>query len=101
MLIPRRYESAVSLFRKALEISEVSPGSHSTWATTYVNLGSALAKLGRFQESCESYRKVLEMDPRHAIALAFMGKTYMFMGRLDDAIQKFHEVRSRTCATQA
>ncbi|KAL5503810.1 CUT9 [Sanghuangporus vaninii] len=85
------YESAVSLFQKALEISDVSQGSHSTWATTYVNLGSALGKLGRYQEACESYRKVLDMDPRHTTALAFMGKTYMLMGRLEDAIQKFHE----------
>ena len=85
----------MTLFQKALELSDVSQSSHTTWATTYVNLGSALGKLGRYDEACESYKKVLETDPRHATALAFMGKTYMLMGKLDEAILKFHEVLGR------
>ena len=63
-----------------------------------MNLGSAYSKIGRYDEACESYQKVLEMDPRHATALAFLGKTYILMGRLDDAILKFHEVRLRPFA---
>ena len=71
----------------------MTQGSHSTWATTYVNLGSALSKLGQYKEACDSYRKVLEIDPRHATALALTGKNYMFLGDFDSAILKFHEVR--------
>ena len=87
------YEDAIFLFQKALELADVTQGSHSTWATTYVNLGSALGKLGQFEEACIAYRKVLEMDPRHATALALMGKMLMFLNDFDGAITKFHEVR--------
>ncbi|THH07066.1 hypothetical protein EW145_g3642 [Phellinidium pouzarii] len=86
-----QYENAVSLFQRALGLAEVTQGSHSTWATTYVNLGSAFGKLSRFQEAYSAYRKVLEMDPRHAIALALTGKMLMLMGNVEAAIQKFHE----------
>lgn len=39
-----------------------------------------------------AYRKVLEIDPRHATALALTGKMLMFMNDFDGAITKFHEV---------
>lgn len=88
------FEDAVTLFKRALELAEVTQGSHSTWATTYVNLGSALSKIGQYKEACDAYRKVLEIDPRHATALALMGKNHMFLGDVDAAILKFHEALS-------
>lgn len=45
-----------------------------------------------YEDACQEYRKALEMDPRHATALALMGKTLMFMDDYDGAITKFHEV---------
>ncbi len=40
------YEGAVKLFLQAIGIAKDTQGSHSTWATTYVNLGTAYGKLG-------------------------------------------------------
>lgn len=46
----------------------------------------------RLPEARDCYQKVLEMDPRHQVALGFMGIVYHLMGDLDKAIVKYHEV---------
>lgn len=40
------YADAVTLFKDALALAQVTQGSHVAWATTYVNLGTALRKIG-------------------------------------------------------
>ncbi|TDL19901.1 TPR-like protein [Rickenella mellea] len=85
------YERAVELFKDSLELAQVTQGSHVSWASTYVNLGTALHRAGRLPEARDAYRKVLEMQPRHATALAFLGKIHHLMGNVDAAIVKYHE----------
>ena len=45
----------------------------------------------------EAYQKVLEIDPRHATALASLGMVFHMREEYTDAIQKYHEVRDNGC----
>lgn len=47
----------------------------------------------RMDDALETYKKVLELNPRHAVALGFLGMVYHLKGELDEAIVKYHEVR--------
>ncbi|KAI0255073.1 TPR-like protein [Lactifluus subvellereus] len=89
-----RYADAVDMFRSALAIAQVTQTSQASWATTWLNLGTSLRKLGQLNEAREAYVKVLEIDSRSAPALGFLGLVYHLMDRLDDAIVKYHEALS-------
>jgi anaphase-promoting complex subunit 6 len=91
--IGHRYADAVTMFKSALEIAQVTQTSQGSWATTWLNLGTSLRRLGKLNEAREAYVKVLEIDSRSAPGLGFMGLVYHLMDRLDDAIVKYHEVR--------
>ncbi|KAJ7429851.1 hypothetical protein B0H11DRAFT_1766350 [Mycena galericulata] len=88
------YERAAELFQHALDLAQVAQSSQATWATTYLNLGTCFRKLNRCDEAQGLYRKVLDLDPRHPVALGFMGMIYHLTGRLDDAIVKYHQALS-------
>ena len=88
----RRYDDAVEMFRSALDIAQVTQTSQASWATTWLNLGTSLRKLGQLEEASSAYIKVLEIDSRSAPALGFLGLVYHLMDRLDDAIVRYHEV---------
>jgi len=47
----------------------------------------------KYEEARVTYLKVLELDPRNAIALGFLGIVYHLLGDLDKAIVKYHEVK--------
>jgi len=89
-----RYADAVDMFKSALEIAQVTQTSQASWATTWLNLGTSLRKLGKLNDAREAYVKVLEIDSRSAPALGFLGLVYHLMDRLDDAIVKYHEALS-------
>lgn len=88
-----RYADAVTMFKSALEIAQVTQTSQGSWATTWLNLGTSLRKLGQLNEARDAYVKVLEIDTRSAPALGFLGLVYHLMDQLDDAIVKYHEAR--------
>ena len=102
------YAKAATLFQEALDLAQVTQSSQKSWATTYINLGTCFRKLKydvqslvrhdlttylcrRFDEARITYQKVLELDPRHSIALGFLGMVHHLMGHLDRAIVKYHE----------
>jgi tetratricopeptide (TPR) repeat protein len=58
----RRYEEAVTAFRKALKCSQVS--AKETVQILYV-LGRTLEMLGRIDETLEAYRWIRREDPRY------------------------------------
>ncbi len=80
------------MFRSALDIAQVTQTSQASWATTWLNLGTSLRKLGQLDEASSAYIKVLEIDSRSAPALGFLGLVYHLMDRLNDAIVRYHEV---------
>ncbi|KAE9408566.1 TPR-like protein [Gymnopus androsaceus JB14] len=88
------YEEAVSLFQRALDLAEVTQSSQHSWTTTYVNLGTCHRKLKQYDQAKEAYQKVLLLDPRHALALGFLGLVYHLTDDLDNAIAKYHEALS-------
>ncbi|KAF4571362.1 anaphase promoting complex subunit cdc16 [Pleurotus pulmonarius] len=88
------YQGAADLFVKALDVAGVTQSSERTWCTTYMNLGTAYRKLKRYAEAHEAYQKVLDLEPRNAMALGFMGMVLQLMGNLDAAIVKYHEALS-------
>ncbi|KAI0267660.1 hypothetical protein BC834DRAFT_968598 [Gloeopeniophorella convolvens] len=91
-----KYTEAAEMFRSALELAKVTQASQASWATTWLNLGTSLRKLGDLEEARKAYIKVLEIDSRSAAALGFLGLVYHLMDRLDDAIIKYHEALSIT-----
>jgi len=46
----------------------------------------------RYEDARLAYLRVLELDPRNAVALGFLGIVYHLLGDLDGAIVKYHEV---------
>ncbi|KAF5327302.1 hypothetical protein D9619_004328 [Psilocybe cf. subviscida] len=88
------YDKAAELFQKALDLAQVTQSSQKAWATTYLNLGTCCRKLKRYEEARVAYTKVLELEPRHAMALGFLGIVYHLMGNIDQAIVKYHEALS-------
>ncbi|KAH9928423.1 TPR-like protein [Amylocystis lapponica] len=88
------FERAATLFKEALDLAQVVQSSQQAWPATYLNLGTALRKLGRLEEARAAYQKVLEIDPRNPTGLAFMGVTHHLLGDIDAAIVKYHETLS-------
>lgn len=88
-----RYADSVTMFKAALEVAQVTQTSQASWATTWLNLGTSLRKLGKMNDARDAYIKVLEIDSRSAPALGFLGLVYHLMDHLDEAIIKYHEVR--------
>ncbi|KAJ3573119.1 hypothetical protein NP233_g2630 [Leucocoprinus birnbaumii] len=85
------FEKAATLFQEALELAQITQSSRKSWATTYINLGTCYRRLGRLDDAQDTYKKVLELDPRHAVALGFLGMVYHLKGDLDQAIVRYHE----------
>ena len=53
--------------------------------------------LRRYPEAKANYVKVLELDPRHPLALGFLGMVHHFLGEVDNAIVRYHEVGLIPC----
>ncbi|KAI0034227.1 TPR-like protein [Vararia minispora EC-137] len=87
----QEYKDAANMFSRALELAQVTQTSQSSWATTFLNLGTCYRKLGNLAEAERTYIRVLEIDNRSAPALGFLGLVYHLMGRIDDAIVRYHE----------
>lgn len=88
------YKAAADWFTRSLSAAQVSQGSQKSWVPTYLNLGSCLRKLKRFEEARGYYQKVLDIDPKHAQALGFIGLTYHLLGKYETAVLKYHEVNN-------
>ncbi|KAF7312234.1 TPR-REGION domain-containing protein [Mycena indigotica] len=89
-----QYEKAASFFQKSLDLAADTQGSHKTWSTTHLNLGTCYRKLGRYDAAQTSYQNVLDLEPRHPQALGFIGIVYHLTNQLDKAILKYHEALS-------
>lgn len=51
------------------------------------------------EEARDTYKKVIEIDPRNVPAMTLLGSVYQLMDDPDSAIVKYHEVRSPSPAT--
>ena len=75
-----RYDEAIRLFDKALELD---PRDAEVWT----NKGLSLFKLGRKDEAIRCFDKAIEIDPRVAEAWNNKGTILNELGRYDDAIR--------------
>ncbi|MCZ6714595.1 MAG: protein kinase, partial [Deltaproteobacteria bacterium] len=74
-----RYEEALALIRKALELDPLS--LDASW-----RVGRALNWLGRFDDALASYERVIEIDPDFAFGYLLIGlHHWLVSGRLDEA----------------
>ncbi len=74
--------AAERLIRKALTINP-------RYADAHCNLGIALQKLGRFDESLASYDKALALEPRYAEAHYNRGIVLKELKRFEEAIESY------------
>ena len=73
------FESAEKYIRRAIEIEPDNPRYH-------FRLGVVYDKGNQKQASIDAMRKVIELDPKHANALNYLGYTYADLGKnLDEA----------------
>ena len=80
-----QYEAAIVAWKKALEFS---PGE----ANIYLNLGVALARLGKPNEAIPQYQKALEITPDAAEVRFRLGSALSDAGKFDEAIAQFRKV---------
>jgi serine/threonine protein kinase/Flp pilus assembly protein TadD len=80
LLALRRYDEAIAVSRKALEIDPLSPLTHT-------NLGSIYAMVGQWDRAVEQHRHALLLDPQYWMAYLRLGLTYLYMGKLEETIQ--------------
>ncbi|KAF6754373.1 cell division control protein 16 [Ephemerocybe angulata] len=85
------YQQAANLFQEAIDRAQVTQSSEQTWAITYMNLGTCFRKLKKLDEAVKVYHKVLEYEPRHSMALGFLGMVYHMLGDLGNAIEEYHK----------
>jgi tetratricopeptide (TPR) repeat protein len=78
LLSLKRFEEAVSSYRRALALRPNAPGAHA-------NLGNALHALGRPQEALIHCRRALELEPNSAEAELLKGNALFDLGLLDEA----------------
>ncbi|KAG9017193.1 anaphase promoting complex subunit cdc16 [Tulasnella sp. 427] len=86
-----RYEEAAQYLEKAISLANHVQGTDAVWATTYLNLGQAYRKLGRYTDAKKAFNKVIKLNPRHAQGYACLGIICHLMGDCDHAIQHYHE----------
>ncbi|KAG8899259.1 anaphase promoting complex subunit cdc16, partial [Tulasnella sp. 403] len=87
----KRYQEAANHLERAIDLAAHVHGPDAIWATTYLNLGQAYRKLGRFDEAKRAYNRVITLNPRHAQGYACLGIISHIMGDYDEAIRFYHE----------
>ncbi|KAF9223525.1 TPR-like protein [Gyrodon lividus] len=88
------FQCAADLFRRSLDLAQVTQSSQKSWTTTYLNLGTCYRKLKNFELAKANYKQVLEIEPQHPQGLGFMGMVYHHLEDIDQAIVKYHEALS-------
>lgn len=79
-----RYEEALQLYNRAIEIEKDSVPS-------WVNRGNALLSLKRHQEALESYNQAIALRPNKNEAWYNRGNALSALGRYEEAIRSYNE----------
>lgn len=98
-------------------MAKITQTSQASWVNTFINLGTAYKRvrfvslyhpstnLGkrlrlifrrRLIDARDTYRRVIEIDPRNVPALVSLGSVYQLLDDPDRAIVKYHEVFGTT-----
>ena len=79
-----RYDVAAEWIGRAIRLDRNNPA----W---FSNLGLALERLGKFQESLASHNKALELKPDYADAFNNRGTVLNALGRIDEALESYEK----------
>ena len=77
---PQKFEAALALFRRAIELHQDYPGAH-------VLAGYCLSKLGRGQEAVEACKQAIRIKPDYAEAYVGLGIAYCALARWQEAVE--------------
>lgn len=80
--INKQLESAAADFRRSVK---AEPTLFQAWS----ELGFALRKLGRYDQSLEAYDKALSIEPNFGPAIEYRAEAYLGLDRLDEAKQAY------------
>jgi TolB-like protein/DNA-binding winged helix-turn-helix (wHTH) protein len=70
-------------YRRGLELNPNNPYGHFFYSNSY------LSPLGRHEEAIAEMKKAIEVDPFSAPIQSFLGRTYLWARRYDEALQQF------------
>ncbi|KAG9024750.1 anaphase promoting complex subunit cdc16 [Tulasnella sp. JGI-2019a] len=87
----KKYQEAADRLERAIELTGNMQGTDAIWATTYLNLGQAYRKLGRLDHALKAFRKVIELNPRHAQGFACIGLIHHMLEEYEEAIRFYHD----------
>jgi tetratricopeptide (TPR) repeat protein len=91
LMIVRRHEEALAEARRARELSPLS-------LVINVELGTALVRVGRYDEAIERLQKTLEIDPKFGRAYLTLAEAYVAQGDMPRAVAAFEKAASGTGA---
>ena len=81
----RYYRDAIQDWEKALELARSWTATYPREAFAFNSLGSAFIRLGRFEQSVESFREAIQLDPKFIPAYSNLAAALMALNRFDEA----------------
>lgn len=88
-LSQRQHEKAITEFERSIFLSPNSPDAHAL-------LAGAMYYSGRFEEALELMKKAMRLGPYYpAFFLFTLGSVYSSVGRYEEAIAAFNQLRDR------
>jgi tetratricopeptide (TPR) repeat protein len=72
-------------YRRGLELSPNDPNSHMFYSNSY------LSPLGRHEEAIAEMKKAIAIDPFSAPVQSFLGRTYLWARRYEEALNQFEK----------
>ncbi|KAF2074387.1 hypothetical protein CYY_004321 [Polysphondylium violaceum] len=92
-----KYQEAIVLFQKALDISTFNNQSSNggeiseSWEPTIYNVAHCYRKLRQFNQALKYYNMSLSLSPNNPSVFTAIGFTHHLEGKLDDAIDIYHQ----------
>ena len=88
-----RSAEALLAYGKAIELDGENAGDNESLSNAWSGKGTALAKLGRYNESFEALDKAIELNPQNAAFVWLSkGKALNESGRYDEALAAYDKV---------
>ena len=91
----RYYRDAMQDWEKALEIARAWTATYPREAFAFNALGSALLRLGQFEQSVDPFREAIRLDPKFVPAYSNLSATYLALNRYGDARAILQEATDR------
>jgi len=81
----RYYRDAILAWDKALELAQSWTATYPREAFAFNSLGSALIRLGRFEQSVQAFREAIRLDPKFIPAYSNLAAALLALNRFNDA----------------